>query len=232
MKNATPNDSFSKAAKEYDAYAYLQQVVARELASHIDSLEYESVLDLGCGTGALWRALPRKPARFVGIDKSPQMLELHPQESSISLIQGDFDDATNYADSYDLITASSSLQWSKDLNHSFELIASSARHVALAIFTSSSLWELHEHVGSRSPIPSRACIEALLYHHFEGDLELRRYPLSFPSRAAMLTYLRRSGISGNDRLSFTQSKKIFQSAPFERLTFEVIFFIGKPLHKA
>lgn len=229
MKTASYAQSFSRAAKEYDAYAYLQQTVARELASWIEGMECESILDLGCGTGALWRALRFKPRFFTGVDLSMEMLDLHPQDPAIRLIQSDFNHPSLYERSYDLIAASSSLQWSRDLAQSFDLIAKSAQNVAFAIFTSESLWEIHDYVNSHSPIPSKEQIESLLKERFAGEFELKRYPLSFPSRVAMLSYLKGSGISGGRRLGFAQSKKLIQSAPFERLTFEVLFFVGKPL---
>lgn len=156
MKTASYAQSFSRAAKEYDAYAYLQQTVARELASWIEGMECESILDLGCGTGALWRALRFKPRFFTGVDLSMEMLDLHPQDPAIRLIQSDFNHPSLYERSYDLIAASSSLQWSRDLAQSFDLIAKSAQNVAFAIFTSESLWEIHDYVDSHSPSPLKS----------------------------------------------------------------------------
>ncbi len=228
VRKNNPNHSFQKAAKEYDAYAYLQQVVARELISRIDDSALRSVLDLGCGTGAIFRVLDPKPAEFIAVDLSSEMLAQHPKNPSVTPIQSDFNAPTLYNRTYDLIIASSSLQWSYDLDESFSLIAKSAKEVAFAIFTSGSLQEIHRYVGSTSPIPTKETIETLLKRHFTGVIDIKHYPLSFPTRKAMLAYLKGSGIGGDTRLDYKKSKKLITSAPFERLSFEVLFFVGKP----
>ncbi|MGP1450025.1 MAG: methyltransferase domain-containing protein [Wolinella sp.] len=228
MIKTDQRNSFAKVAKEYDVYAYLQQTIARELAMLFEDSKVESILDLGCGTGALWRALEQKPKLFVGVDISHEMLDEHPKDPAIRLVQYDFNDPSLYTSHYDIIVASSSLQWSKNLALSFDLIAKHGNMVAFAIFTSNSLREIHSHIGSKSPIPEASTIEELIKMHFDGELELKHYSLSFPSRIAMLSYLRGSGIAGNARLGYTESKRLTQDAPFEHLTFEVLFFIGKP----
>ncbi len=70
--------SFARAAAGYDAHAVLQREVGKRLLEHLDPIRIEParVLDLGCGTGALFAGLRERfpRARLVGIDAALPML--------------------------------------------------------------------------------------------------------------------------------------------------------------
>lgn len=52
------------------------EAVARELAALVGLADGRTVLDVGCGTGAVTLALLRWSVRYVGFDRSPAMLEV------------------------------------------------------------------------------------------------------------------------------------------------------------
>jgi malonyl-CoA O-methyltransferase len=70
--------SFARAAAGYDAHAVLQREVGKRLLEHLDPIRLDParVLDLGCGTGALFAGLRERfpRARLLGIDAALPML--------------------------------------------------------------------------------------------------------------------------------------------------------------
>ena len=68
--------SFGRAASSYDAAAILQKQVREEMLSRLDwvTLNPGTILDAGCGTGALAAALAPHVAHVHAIDASPAML--------------------------------------------------------------------------------------------------------------------------------------------------------------
>ncbi len=79
-------------------------------------LPLRRIVDLGCGTGALTRALADRwpAARVTGLDNSPQMLARAYDQTlpdRLDFVEGDID---AYADAADLIFANAALQWVDD----------------------------------------------------------------------------------------------------------------------
>jgi len=70
--------SFARAAAGYDAHAVLQREVGKRLIEHLEPIRLDParVLDLGCGTGALFAGLRERfpRARLVGLDFALPML--------------------------------------------------------------------------------------------------------------------------------------------------------------
>ena len=70
--------AFARAAAGYDAHAILQREVGARLLQHLDPIRIDParVLDLGCGTGALFAGLRERfpRARLVGVDAALPML--------------------------------------------------------------------------------------------------------------------------------------------------------------
>jgi malonyl-CoA O-methyltransferase len=71
--------SFARAAASYDAHAVLQREVGARLLEHLDPIRIDParVVDLGCGTGALFAGLRERfpRARLVGLDAALPMLD-------------------------------------------------------------------------------------------------------------------------------------------------------------
>jgi malonyl-CoA O-methyltransferase len=117
--------SFDRAARDYDAAAFLQKEVGERLLERLDLMANvpARVLDVGCGTGRPTRELQKRypKADIIGADLAPAMLKMAARK------QPWFGKATRFvcaeasqlpfADaSCDLIYASLILQWCEDLD--------------------------------------------------------------------------------------------------------------------
>jgi malonyl-CoA O-methyltransferase len=121
--------SFDRAARDYDAAAFLQKEVGERLLERLDLMANVPVrvLDVGCGTGRPTRELQKRypKAEIIGADLAPGMLKMAAKKQPLLSVwrgkgarfvcaeasQLPFADA-----SCELIYASLILQWCEDLD--------------------------------------------------------------------------------------------------------------------
>lgn len=217
---------FSRFAWEYQTYNVVQKQVAFDLVSMIKG-RYETIVDLGCGSGALYALLGSQVKHFIAVDLSLPMLELHPDAPSIEKYAQSFDAPSfwEYLPNVDLLVSASSVQWSSDLAQLFEHIASRNKPFALALFTSETFKTLHETAEATSPLRPAKEVRALA-SDILGDIQIiqKSYELTFSNTKELFSYIKKSGVSGaNKQLSFTQTKALYNNYPHSKLEFEVLF---------
>ena len=96
------------------------------LLARVPELPFRDIVDLGCGNGALTRAIAERwpEARVVGLDNSPQMLAgaaAQAIEGRLEFVRGDI---ATYGRPADLIFSNAALQWLDDHERSFPRLAS------------------------------------------------------------------------------------------------------------
>ena len=224
-------NEFSKYAEDYGNYNIIQEKVVKKL---VDDLERQprTVLDLGCGKGALFNAIDWPVSHFVGVDFAPRMLELHPKEANhvdvVECVYGDFNDVALFEQlsyhNFERIFSASALQWADDLEGVFTNIASLNRPLSLAIFSGSTFKTLFEVAGVEPLLRSSEEVIAMAKRHFHVDIEIVQYRLEFGSVREMFRYIKKSGVSGHrNLLGYKEMKRLMQNYPLDYLEFEVIF---------
>lgn len=223
---------FSRHADSYGSYNIIQKEVAKALLDMV-TWEYRNVLDLGCGSGTLYRFLQKDLPLYIGVDQSLKMLDLHPQGSGIELIQQSFDDpalfSSDLLERVDTIFSSSALQWSQNLEALFTQIAASGKKIALALFTSGTFQSIQAFSGVDSPLLSAQKVDALAQRCFNDVLiETKHYQLTFQNSRELFQYIKKSGVSGNrNRLSYQESRHMIENFSNLTLDFEVLFICSK-----
>ena len=219
---------FSRFAAQYDDHNIVQREVARTLVSKIKNRP-KTILDLGCGTGAVFKNLHWDVETFIGVDASEAMCQAHPAPLHVRIIHDSFDNPSLFERPVDLIVSSSALQWAKDLPALFEKIAHGGKQCALAIFTCKTFETLHQMTGYTSLLPQSKELEALFMKHFQGEFEVRRYRVEFPDTLSLLRYIKRSGVSGGEKVvSVTKLREVIARYPHDYLESEVFFCWGLP----
>lgn len=140
--------SFSKAAADYDKFAFIQREIGDRLFDRLSlmTLQPKIILDVGCGTGHYTRALKKhyRKAQVHGVDIAPGMIELADDKNGwlknigikqchyhcSDMNQLPFDDA-----SVDLLFSNLALQWSDDLQATFAEFARVLKPEGLIIFS-------------------------------------------------------------------------------------------------
>ena len=218
---------FSRFAKEYGQYNLIQAQVAQKLIDDLKDIP-KQILDLGCGSGTLFSKINFDYDKYVGIDFSQKMLDLHPKGEKIECRLGDFNEDGLFEElvqeKYDRIFSASSLQWAKDLDTTLYQIAQLNAPVSLAIFTSNTFKTLLETAGLNSPLRCVDEVTYLLNQYFRCEIEVVSYELSFETVEEIFTYIKKSGVSGRRNvLSYKQMKQLMREYPTKTLEFEVLF---------
>ncbi len=221
------SSEFSKHAFEYNNHNVIQNKVIRKLLSCINQ-KPKNILDLGCGNGALCRAIDWDYNHFTGVDFAPGMLELHPKSKKTEAIYGDFNDKTLFDNlltyQYDYIFSASALQWAENLDEVFKSIQKFNAPIALAIFTSNTFKSINETASINSLLRSADEIDKIQKKYFNTNFEVINYKLEFESTRDIFRYIKKSGVSGSRKiLNYKESKKLFNEYPLNYLEFEVVF---------
>lgn len=218
---------FSKYAQNYDTCNYVQKKVVKTLLEKVFT-KPKFILDLGCGSGLIYKNIDWSIEKFTAIDFALGMLELHPKSPHVELINANFNNSSLFQEllkhRFDYIVSASALQWADDLDFVFENIKKLNAPIALAIFTSNTFKTLNKTAGIKSLLNSKEEIQQLQKKYFNAKFEVFNYKLEFDSVREMFKYIKQSGVSGSRKiLSYKQTKKLMQDYPLNYLEFEVAF---------
>lgn len=227
------SSEFSRYASSYNSYNVIQNKVIEKLLSHVKQ-KPKNILDLGCGSGNLFRAIDWEYEHFSGVDFAKGMLDLHPKSPKIELIYADFNDDKLFENmltcKYDFIFSASALQWADDLEKIFYRIKKLNAPVALAIFTSNTFKTINKTASISSILRSADEVNILQKKYFDAEFEIINYKLEFESTRDMFKYIKRSGVSGSRKiLNYKESKKLLREYPLTYLEFEVAFIYASTI---
>ena len=235
MSNAI--QEFSRYAHEYDTYNVIQAEVATSLVKQLASSHFTTLIDMGCGSGEVYKNLEKQDVsfeHFIALDSSKEMLAIHPSGKKIEKICADFNLPQTFEkivlgeDS--LFLSSSALQWSKDLNYTLSEISKKVSSAHFAIFTSNTFKTLHKTAQITSPIYSVEVLKDSIGKYYDATFELKEYKLHFETVREMFNYIKKSGVSGGEQqLTYRQTKQLMKRYPLDYLEFEVLFVKGVSL---
>lgn len=220
-------NQFSKHAKEYNDFNIIQQIAAKALVRDIKN-KPKSILEIGCGSGQVFKYINWDLDYYHAIDFSPSMCKLHPKNDFVKVDCFDFD-SKEFFDflenkKFDTILSSSAMQWSKDLSLLIKKLSLCTDSINAVLFTSGSFKTIQKLTNSNSPILSLDEIKNAFSKHYNCDFEVHNYNLEFDNKKDMFDYIKRSGVSGgSSNLSFKEAKKLYKEYSLNYLEFEVIF---------
>ncbi|RDU64166.1 methyltransferase domain-containing protein [Helicobacter sp. MIT 14-3879] len=220
--------SFNKRAKEYLKNCDIQNDIARILLLFFDYKNIRTVLDLGAGSGNIAKNLDFNLDYLLAIDNSPTMLALHPTKLSniknIELRECNFENFI-FNQKFDLLISSSALHWATNLEVILKNIKDSNnfKYLAFSFFTNKSLNNLHNFLGTKSPLLSSYDLETILSKYFIFQSKIMSFKKVFKNRDEYFLYLRGCGLLGGGNLSFYDKKRLKFEYPFLEADFEVLF---------
>ena len=219
-------NQFSKYAKEYETHNIIQQIVAKSLVREL-KFQPKRILELGCGSGQVFNHISWEVEFYKAIDASASMCELHPKSENIEVKCLNFDtqDFINEIrnDSYDIVLSSSALQWSNDLSKIVQHLSYITKEINAVLFTSNTFKTIQEITKTKSPILDEDSIKEAFLKFFNCEFETILYKLEFDNKKDLFDYIKKSGVSGEKSLSYSDSKKLYKEYPYNYLEFEVIF---------
>jgi malonyl-CoA O-methyltransferase len=227
-------EQFNKYASCYHSNSIIQSKGVELLVETLPN-NLGRTIDLGCGSGRLFKELHKKSKSFelfCGVDFAESMLSLHPKSENVSLLTADFNKKESFERLRELkaqtLLSASALQWAKDIDFTFAESATLAPYGAFFLFCSGTFKGLHECAGVSSPIHSCEKIETAFKRYYKVE-RVQRYNFTLPFERPldMLRYIKQSGVSGNLQLSYTQIKQILETYPHKYLEFETILLTGE-----
>lgn len=220
-------NQFSKYAKDYKNHNIIQQIVAKSLVRELKS-QPKRILELGCGSGQVYKHISWEIDFYKAIDFSSSMCELHPKGEKIEVKCFDFD-TQEFLDEikdnqYDIILSSSALQWSKDLSKIIKNLSFITNEINAVLFTSNTFKTIQNITKTKSPILDEESIKEAFSKYFKCDFETILYKLEFDNKKDLFDYIKKSGVSGGTAsLDFKDAKKLYKEYNLNYLEFEVIF---------
>ncbi len=218
---------FSRFAHEYGQYNTVQDKVAQKLIDDVEE-KPQRMLDLGCGNGSVAGKITWPFQKFIGVDFSQKMLDLHPKNEKTECRLGDFNEEGLFEElvkeEYDRVFSASSLQWARDLDRTLYQISQLGAPISLAIFTCNTFKTLLKTANIDSPLRCADEVSYLIGQYFHCDIEVVEYELAFESVEDIFTYIKKSGVSGGrNLLGYKEMKRLMQNYPTKTLEFEVLF---------
>ena len=213
MKSA--QNEFSKHAKEYNSNNIIQQIVSKALVRELE-FEPKRILELGCGSGQVFKNIDYEFDYYKAIDFSLEMCEEHPKADNLDVVCLNFDskefEQNIKNEKYDIVLSSSALQWSKDLRRIIKILSYSSKQLSMVLFTANTFKTIFEITGKNSPILDINAIEKSFENIYKCEFEVLNYKLEFDSKKEMFDYIKNSGVGGGDStLSFKEAKKLYKS---------------------
>lgn len=219
-------NQFSKYANEYKSHNIIQQICAKSLVRELKS-KPKRILELGCGSGQVFRNIDWEIDFYKAIDASASMCELHPRTKNLEIKCLNFDtkdfldEIKN--DKYDIVLSSSALQWSSNLSLIIETLSKITPEINAVLFTSNTFKSIQDITNTSSPILDEQSIKNAFSKYFNCEFETILYKLEFDNKKELFDYIKKSGVSGEKSLSFEMAKKLYKEYSLNYLEFEVIF---------
>lgn len=218
-------ERFAKARTTYDREAQVQQLVAKKMISilraHTDTSHhhrYDTILELGCGTGYYSRLLYQafQPRHLLLNDLCPNMIESLSDLCSLPQAEfrpGDAEEICRILppESLDLITSCSTLQWFVHLHMFFRNCRKALKPQGLLAFSSfgpENLREIRQLTGHGLYYPPS---ERLVHMLSSAGLQLlhieeRESTMTFTHPSDVLRHLKRTGVTGIEKPIWTRTR--------------------------
>lgn len=212
--------SFSKASKTYENSACVQNTMAHELVELLPKVNFESVLEIGCGTGLLSSLIINnlKLSSLTLNDLSLDMLNLCKEkfedtaffkENKLHFFQKDAD-KLELTKSYSLIISNACFQWLKDLEQdllNYTEHLDSEGVLAFTIFSKDNFHELKECSGVGLEYIDKDTLETILEKtQCDYSIEKRELISYYPDVKTMLRSFKNTGVSGLTHSIWTKSR--------------------------
>lgn len=222
---------FCKNADAYESYSIIQKKVVKKLLKKITD-NPQCILDIGCGSGTVYKSIAWHPKKFVAVDFAEEMLKMHPKDENTELYIADFNQKgflekfENHR--FERVVSSSALQWGNDLDDIFGQISLLGAPISFAIFTSGTFETLLKTASIPPLLRSIDEIITLSKRYFNAEHEILRYSLEFASVRDMFKYMKKSGVSGGrNLLSVGQMRELMRDYPLNYLEFEIVLLHEK-----
>jgi len=216
--------NFDKKFDRYEENAHIQKVVAKELIKLVPEKKYNTIFEIGAGTGVLTKNIVKniEYKNLIVNDKYLESEKYLKDLPSIEFVGGDIEKLD--IRKADLIISSSVFQWIEDKDKLFEKIMRATDILVFSIYIKGNLMEVSDHFGISLEYLDMCELKALLTHYFKNVSEYEEeFKISFDTPIEGLKHLKNTGVTG---IGHTNTQMI-RSYSSKELTYKVGYFVCK-----
>ena len=214
--------NFDKKFNRYDENAHIQKIVARKLIDLIPKKKYNTIFEIGAGTGILTKNIIKniEYKNLIVNDKYFESKKYLKDLPSVEFIGGDIEKLD--INKSDLIISSSVFQWIDDKDKLFKKISEVTDTLVFSIYIKGNLMEISDHFGISLKYLDMKELKILLNSYFKKISGYEEeFTLKFDTPIEGLKHLKNTGVTG---IGQTNMKKI-KSYLSKELTYKVGYFI-------
>lgn len=210
---------FSKNLASYNEHAKIQKRMAEKLISFAEKKEYNSILEIGCGTGFLTKNISERISfnNYKAIDIVPECKKYISEiNTNIEFIADDIENYLNKSEKkYDLIISNASLQWVNDFENTITSLKNSLNNDGELIFSTfgkENFREIYHAIGTSLNYYSQKELQNM-FKIFQISSEEEIHIMSFATPKDVLKHLQATGVNAVESVSWTKKDLIkFENA--------------------
>ncbi|MBO6087342.1 malonyl-ACP O-methyltransferase BioC [bacterium] len=232
---------FEKSFETYDKNAVVQRVLAEKLSSQIAKIrvEYENILELGCGTGLLTKVLA-KNLKFKNyfandlVEKSEKYIKLIVPEAKFFLGNAQ---KIKTSQKFDLIISNAVFQWFENLDKVFEYFKPMLRKDGIFAFTTfapDNYKEIAYLTGLSLDYKSLGEVKTVCSKYFDIlYTEEYKQTLKFSTPLELLAHMKNTGVNSLTSKHWTIKEvkdfcdRCSDCYATPKLTYSAIIFVGR-----
>jgi len=238
---------FEKGFSSYSSEAVVQKQMNQHLVAKLKELspKTDSILEIGCGNGDLTQRFTEnfQINNYVANDivcasclnLKELELQCHPQE--FRFVQGDAQ-VIDYPDKFSAIISGATFQWFSDLKGMLQKLNSNLHNgglLAFSTFGPQNLFQVKKLSGVGLEYQSFEEVKSLIPSEYELLYAFEEQnTLQFPSAFDVLKHLKKTGVNGISKQTWTRSKmeafeqhyrSLYKSRGGVELTYHPMYFI-------
>ena len=210
MNKVLIQSRFSKNLASYNDNAKIQKRMAERLLTFVEKNEYNSILEIGCGTGFLTKFLCEKvkfktlEAIDIVEDCKDYILQINP---NIEFINADIEEyLKNDNKKYDLIISNATLQWVENFEKTIKILKQKLNpngELIISTFGKENFREIYHVIGTTLAYYSQIELKEL-FSDFEIQTEEEIHIMSFSTPKEVLKHLQSTGVNAIENKGWTK----------------------------
>lgn len=227
MNKQLMQERFSKHLEDYNSNATVQKMMAEHLVKKLSCIQYENVLELGCGTGFLTKEINKKIKykNYLAVDIVCDCKKyIEKIDKRINFINSDFENYIDKSDcKYDLIVSNASLQWTDtfaEIMLNLKNMLNPQGELIFSTFGNENFKEIFSVTELKLNYHSKQDYEKIFKNL---EYESKTYVMNFKTPKEVLMHLKLTGVNSLEQKHWTKSNlKEFEKKYFELCSGEPI----------
>lgn len=210
MNKSLIKTRFAKNLDSYNEHAKIQKLMSKKLVKFLDQSAFDSVLELGCGTGFLTEQVSKiaKYGTYTAIDIVPECQNyINKIDSKIEFLAEDIETfIKNNTKTYDLIISNASLQWIENLKEFTKILLTKLNNNGILLFSTFGKQNFQEitKISGKSLNYINICDFETEFKDFSIITDEEIYILNFNTPIEILRHMQLTGVNAIENIAWTK----------------------------